>query len=355
MGTYLSTVNKNGYLWFVREEIEKPEGSQSPFDVNRYHIYFGDRKYGESWNGLYEAIEAMASVINSNTDSISKKQDKIDDLEAIRSGAALGATALQEVPAEYVTETELNAEIAKLIDSAPETLNTLGELAAALKDNNDVIVALNNVIANKADKDHTHSQYLTEHQDISGKQDVIEDLEAIRSGAALGKTALQSIPDEYITESELEGKNYATVSQVNAKQDTITDLETIRSGAALGATALQTLPEHNHDEKYQAKGNYAAAEHNHNDHYYTETEIDAKLLSKQDLIQDLSTIRSGAALGATALQSLPTHNHDDRYYTKTEMNTNLASKQDVITDLEAIRSGETVVTASDNDIDGIFK
>ena len=37
------------------------------------------------------------------------------------------------------------------------------------------------------------------------------------------------------------------------------------------------------------------------------------------------------------------------------MNTNLASKQDVIDDLEAIRSGETVITASDNDIDEIFK
>ena len=33
---------------------------------------------------------------------------------------------------------------------------------------------------------------LTEHQDISGKQDVITDLEAIRSGAAKGATALQS-------------------------------------------------------------------------------------------------------------------------------------------------------------------
>lgn len=33
--------------------------------------------------------------------------------------------------------------------------------------------------------------YLTEHQDISGKQDIIKDLEEIRKGAALGKTALQ--------------------------------------------------------------------------------------------------------------------------------------------------------------------
>ena len=35
------------------------------------------------------------------------------------------------------------------------------------------------------------------------KQDSIEDLDAIRSGAALGNTALQSIPDEYVIEDEL--------------------------------------------------------------------------------------------------------------------------------------------------------
>ena len=44
---------------------------------------------------------------------------------------------------------------------------------------------------------------LTEHQDISGKQDKIEDLDAIRSDAKKGATALQSIPSEYVTESQL--------------------------------------------------------------------------------------------------------------------------------------------------------
>ena len=39
-----------------------------------------------------------------------KMQEKIDDLATIRSGAAKGATALQSVPAEYITETELNAK-----------------------------------------------------------------------------------------------------------------------------------------------------------------------------------------------------------------------------------------------------
>ena len=67
------------------------------------------------------------------------------------------------------------------------------------------------------------SGYLTTHQDISGKadlsyvdeelikkQDVISDLETIREGAQLGSTALQSVPEEYVTEAELNAKGYLT-------------------------------------------------------------------------------------------------------------------------------------------------
>jgi hypothetical protein len=62
---------------------------------------------------------------------------------------------------------------------------------------------------------------LQEHQDISGKQDVITDLAAIREGASKGATALQSIPEEYVTESELSAKGYATTTQLDGKVDKV--------------------------------------------------------------------------------------------------------------------------------------
>ena len=50
--------------------------------------------------------------------------------------------------------------------------------------------------------------YLTEHQDISGKQDVIENLNDIISGAAAGATALQKSDLEgYLTEDTLSNSN----------------------------------------------------------------------------------------------------------------------------------------------------
>lgn len=47
-------------------------------------------------------------------------------------------------------------------------------------------------------------------EDLAGKQDVISDLDTIRSGAMKGATALQAVPSEYVTETELTAKGYAT-------------------------------------------------------------------------------------------------------------------------------------------------
>lgn len=136
---------------------------------------------------------------------------------------------------------------------------------------------------------------------LSQKQDVINDLEAIRSGASKGTTALQRVPSEYVTESELQGKGYATTAQVDAKQDTISDLEAIRQGAAKGATALQS-------ETYT--GTVTGVKVNGSTKNPTNGIVDIgtvitshqDISGKQDKITDLDIIRSGAAKGATALQ-----------------------------------------------------
>lgn len=64
-------------------------------------------------------------------------------------------------------------------------------------------------------------------------------------------------------------------------QPLITDLATIRSGASLGATAVQPATLNN---------------------YATNTALSNGLATKQNTISDLATIRSGATLGASAVQ-----------------------------------------------------
>lgn len=53
------------------------------------------------------------------------------------------------------------------------------------------------------------SQFVTK-EELNTKQDIITDLDQIRLGSEKGKTALQLIPSEYITETELENKGYLT-------------------------------------------------------------------------------------------------------------------------------------------------
>lgn len=114
--------------------------------------------------------------------------------------------------------------------------------------------------------------YLTEHQDISGKQDVITDLADIREGAALGKTALQSFTEtdptvpahvKAITEADIakwnqggggdetdpiwtaEKVNYSTTEEMNTelakKQDKLTNTTTMEVTYEDGSTETITL------------------------------------------------------------------------------------------------------------------
>lgn len=82
------------------------------------------------------------------------------------------------------------------------------------------ITGLQAALNSKSDEGHTHSQYLTEHQDISGKQDVIGDLDSIRSGAAAGSTALQSEVDPTVPAwAKTPDKPTYTAAEVGALPD----------------------------------------------------------------------------------------------------------------------------------------
>lgn len=138
-----------------------------------------------------EDAESLESIIADIEQKITNKQDTIADLDIIRSGASLGATALQTVPKGYATETWVSTEIAKA-QLEGEGVDPSG---FATKDD---IKGLATKEETEAVKTWVNEQgFLTEHQDITGKQDVIDDLEAIREGAAKGATALQSYTEKY--------------------------------------------------------------------------------------------------------------------------------------------------------------
>lgn len=150
------------------------------------------------------------------------------------------------------------------------------------------------------------------------KQDTIADLEAVKSGAALGATAvqesgLQTALNAYYTSGK-------TDELLATKQDVISDLESIISGATKGETALQ--PDSLNS-------------------YYTSEQINEFLNSKQEAISDLEAIREGASLGKTSVQSL------DGYYTSSEIDSLVQGKQDKFTLGSNLELVEGVLSAVD--------
>jgi hypothetical protein len=144
-----------------------------------YYVYFTycdgetyvDLEIWSSWGGADNPEMYRCNI--GNVGNYSKPWDgipKSDFASEVQASLDKADTALQSVPAEYVTETELtnkgysttsyvDQKVADLVNGAPDTLNTLDELAAALKDNADIVTILENSIANKADKEHSHENY----------------------------------------------------------------------------------------------------------------------------------------------------------------------------------------------------
>ena len=152
----------------------------------------------------------------------------------------------------------------------------------------------------------------------STKQDIISDIESIRSGAALGATALQSVPSTYRTSNEQDIIDNNKVDTVDGKGLSTNDYTTtdknklagIADGAevnvqsdwnaASGDASIKNKPiiptnvsDLTNDSGFQTEIQVQTTVNNHHDS------------TKQDVITDLDNIRSGAELGATALQSVP--------------------------------------------------
>ena len=170
--------------------------------------------------------------------------------------------------------------------------------------------------------------------DIAGKQDTIQDLNAIRQGADLGKTAIQEETDPIWTAEKV---NYYTKTEVNSSLET-----------KANKTEIPTVP--TNVSAFTNDAGYLT-EHQSLDNYYTKTESDGKYATQvvvnEEIAARISDIREvKATLESKAdkseIPTVPTnvsafindagylteHQSLDNYYTKTEVNTSLESKAD---------------------------
>ena len=275
------------------------------------------------------ANKVVTAALNEKADisyvdsEVAKKVDKVSGKQLTTEDFTSALKAKLEGLSNYD-----DTEIENAVSSLQTQLNTLvsGNASDAINSFNEIIAFLDGV----KDSESLDSIIASIEQQIASKQDKISDLDTIRANAAKGATALQSVPSEYVTESELNAKNFATTSQVNAKQDSISDLDTIRSNASLGATAIQKVKTIN-GESITGDGN---------------VEIFTKAMH-DELVENML---DNEEVYAAAVNDLNTRLAETNATIATEVSTRESLSNDVQSLTDRITSNEEVTATSYNEL-----
>lgn len=134
-------IENNGEKQYVTAQQLKELLQDSP--VARRIILGGDATGETSFDGSADVTIPVTIINNSHSHTI----ENVEGLQVVLNGkepSGASATALQNAKA-YT-----DGKIADLINSAPTTLDTLGEIAAAMQNNKDVVDALEQAIGSKA-------------------------------------------------------------------------------------------------------------------------------------------------------------------------------------------------------------
>ena len=170
--------------------------------------------------------------------------------------------------------------------------------------------------------------------DVEGKQSIIQDLNEIREGADLGKTALQEETDPVWT---AEKGNYYTKSEVDTSLESKankTEIPTVPTNVSAFTNDAGYLTEHqsldNYYTKTESDGKYATQVVVNEEIAARITdirEVKATLESKADK-SEIPTVPTNVSAFTNDAGYLTEHQSLNNYYTKSEVDTSLESKAD---------------------------
>ena len=154
-------------------------------------------------------LENLEYYHNEISQIIDSKQDIISDLSTIRSGAALGATALQSYTEQYQGTIEA-VDITETIDDVSNDFVTSEQLdARGYATENFVTEKIAEASIGGGSSADMTNYYTKEQIDNKGY--------------------LTSIPSEYVTETELNNKDYATQTNLTTLANRVTKVENMTS------------------------------------------------------------------------------------------------------------------------------
>ena len=228
------------------------------------------------------------SVSEQITTAIASKSDVGHTHTADEVGSdASGSAASALTSAKSYTDTK----IADLINSAPTTLDTLGEIATAMSENADVVAALEESIGTKA-----NTSDLTDH--TANKSNP--------HGVTLSQLGVTATATEL---NYVDGVTSKVQTQLNAKVPTSRTV----NGKALSANITLSASDVGADASGAADTALTNAK------AYTDAEIE-EWVGDTPVAEQITT--------AIANKSDTNHTHDDRYYTESEIDSKLSGKSD---------------------------
>lgn len=178
---------------------------------------------------LIEVEEVHAAALNDLNDRIGAIEENVSGSTVSKEEFESTVTSINESITGKADTTYVDEELAKKADityvdvkfgnidfSTLATKEEVQNLTNEIIDNEEVhAAALNDLEERKADKEYVEDAL--GNVDLSAKQDKIDDLDAIRSGAALGATAIQQV--KTINGEEIEGEGNI---EIKADVDTST-------------------------------------------------------------------------------------------------------------------------------------
>lgn len=156
MSQVVNYLDQSGFEELLKLLIEKGEWIGASAEDNYYDYASGN--YGVRANYARYAEQATSAdyaYASSFTDGFrqSKKIELTGDVTGTQSWNAIDGLSINtSISDEYATKADVATSISELVDGAPATLDTLDKLAAALKDNPDVVSALNAGLADKVNR-----------------------------------------------------------------------------------------------------------------------------------------------------------------------------------------------------------
>lgn len=280
-------------------------------------------------------INGGEAVVGSIAHSLSDAKHYTDD-EIAKLKSSVGSD-MESTLADYATKTEVDNRIKSVVGTAPEALDTLGEIANVLNGNGDAIEAINGVLAGKANS----ADVYTKAEVDSKVKNVSDNLTAEVTRATSKENELNTLISDEVARS--------TAKDTAIESDLQTEVTRAKAAEKANADAIAIL---NGGEEVIGSVAHGVADAKH----YTDDEI-AKLKAEQNI--SLSNFATKNELKEVE-GKLTAHvaEAEATFATKAEVDNKLSTKADTAmldnyATKVALQGVADLATNNANDIDSI--